>query len=120
MDGPLIDAAAKGNRVTFAGLDTAEGRPAWRLHVVTATGLEDDYWLDTTTALQTKWAGRRMVNGKPVVFESFFRDWRSVDGVMFAFRIDSDTRGEQGGQHLRFDRVELGVPEPEGRFRRES
>ncbi|MDE3052693.1 MAG: hypothetical protein KGJ70_02325, partial [Gemmatimonadota bacterium] len=44
-DGPLVDYAAKGNRVTYAGRDTADGRPAFVLDVVTAAGLHDRYFI---------------------------------------------------------------------------
>ncbi|MEO7104712.1 MAG: hypothetical protein ABI311_15015, partial [Gemmatimonadaceae bacterium] len=55
MDGPLVGYKRKGNRVIFAGLDTADGRPAYRLDVVTASGLHDSYFIDATSHLQTKW-----------------------------------------------------------------
>ncbi len=51
MDGALVDYAAKGSRVTLAGLDTADGRPAYRLDVVTAAGLDDSYYIDTVSHL---------------------------------------------------------------------
>lgn len=107
MDGPLVDYADKGNRVTLAGLDTADGRPAYRLEVVTAAGLKDTYYIDTASHLQTKWQGHRVMNGEPVVFVSFFRDYRPVDGIMIAFRIDSGTEGRPGGQSIAIDTVRL-------------
>jgi hypothetical protein len=116
MDGPLIHYAAKGNHVTYAGIDTADGRAAYKLDVVTASGLRDTYYVDTTSHLQTKWQGHRVMNGAPVVFESFFRDYRPVDGVMFAFRIDSGTEGQAGGQSIRLDTVELNAPMPDQQF----
>jgi hypothetical protein len=117
IDGPLIDYAAKGNRITVAGVDTADGRPAYKLTVTTAIGVVDHYYIDTTSYLQTKWDGARTVNGQAVVFESYFRDYRAVDGVMLPFRIDSDTRGRPGGQHITFEHIALDVPEPDTRFR---
>lgn len=117
LDGPLVDYAAKGNRVTFAGRDTADGRPAFALDVVTAAGLHDRYFIDARTHLQTKWQGRRIVNGDTLVFESYFRDYRRVDGIAIAFRIDSDTRGRPGGQHITIARAEVNVPIDAHRFR---
>lgn len=116
MDGPLVNAPAKGNRIALAGLDTADGRPAYKLVVTEPDGLVDTYFIDSATALQTKWQGRRMVDGKPVVFESMFRDYRRVAGVMLAYRIDSYTLGQPGAQHLTFDRIEVNAPEPDDRF----
>ncbi|MEO7041551.1 MAG: hypothetical protein ABI035_04750 [Gemmatimonadaceae bacterium] len=107
MDGAFVDYAAKGNRVTLAGIDTADGRPAYRLDIVTATGLNDSYYIDTVSHLQTKWMGHRVMNGTPVVFISFFRDYRPVDGIMIAFRIDSQTQGQEGGQRITMDTVRI-------------
>lgn len=116
IDGPLVHYAAKGNHVTYAGIDTADGRAAYKLDVVTASGLRDTYYVDTKSHLQTKWQGHRVMNGAPVVFESFFRDYRPVDGVMIAFRIDSGTEGKAGGQSIALDTVELNTPVPDQEF----
>lgn len=117
IDGPLVDYAAKGNRVAYAGIDTADGRPAYALDVVTAAGLHDRYYIDLATHLQTKWTGRRVSDGDTTVIESFFRDYRRVDGVMLAFRIDSDTPGRPGSQHIVFRAAALNVPIDDARFR---
>ncbi len=116
IDGPLVGYAARGNRVTLAGIDTADGRPAFKLNVVTASGLADTYYIDTTSHLQTKWEGHRTMGGSPVVFESYFRDYRSIDGVMIAFTIMSGTRGESGGQRITFDSVDIDTPMPDSEF----
>ena len=117
FDGPLVDYAAKGNRIAYAGIDTADGRPAWVLDVLTAGGLHDRYYIDVGTHLQTKWTGIRPANGDTLVFDSYFGDYRRVDGVMVAFRIDSDTRGRPGGQHILFTSATLDLPIDAVRFR---
>ena len=116
MDGPLIDYAAKGNQVTLSGMDTLNGRPEYRIAVTAADGLHDTYYIDARTFLKSHWEGQREMNGKPVVFESYFGDYRRVNGVMFPFRIDSDTKGNPGGQHLRFTSIETNVPVADARF----
>ena len=110
LDGPLLEYASKGNRVVFAGLDTADGRPAWRLDVTLANGLRDSYFIDTASSLQTKWRGARTEQAQPVVYESWFHDYRAAGGVLFAYRIDSRTVGRSGGQTIALDSVQLNVP----------
>lgn len=117
FDGPFIDHAAKGNRVRYAGLDTAGGRPAFVLDVITAAGLHDRYFVDRASHLVTRWTGVRVVNGRTVTFESYFRDYRTVDGVEIAFRIDSDTQGRPGAQHIVLDTAAVNVPIDPARFR---
>lgn len=117
MDGPLVDWAAKGNRVTLAGLDTADGRPAWALRVTRPDGTKDTYFVDTASSLVTKWQGARVIAGTPVVFETYFRDWRRIAGLMFPFTLVSDTRGRPGNQRIAFDSIAVDPPIPAARFR---
>lgn len=112
IDGPLVDAAEKGNRVTLAGLDTAGGRPAWALRVVRPDSTVDIYDIDTLSYRQVRWLGHRTLNGRPVVFESTFGDYRRVGGVLFPFRIESRTRGRPGGQRVAFHSVVVNVSIP--------
>lgn len=116
MDGPLVDYSAKGNRVTLVGMDTADGRSAYKIAVTTASGLHDVYYIDSRSYMQTKWEGERVSGGKPVVYESYFRDYRPIDGVMWAFRIDSDTKGQPGAQHIVTDSIRLNRPVLDARF----
>jgi hypothetical protein len=110
MDGPLVDWRAKGNRLRWAGADTADGRTAYVVEVLTADSLRDTYFLDSLSFLQTKWQGHRVMGGDSVTFVSYFRDYRKVGGVAWAYRIDSGTLGHPGGQQFIFDRVRVNVP----------
>lgn len=116
IDGPLVDYAAKGNRIEGITLDTTQGRSAYRIAVRTAAGLEDAYYLDAASWLQTKWEGKRTVGGHPVTFESFFRDYRPAGGALFAHEVDSDTRGAPGGQQIRIDSVRVNLPVADSDF----
>jgi hypothetical protein len=117
IDGPLVDYAAKGNQVTFAGVDTADGRSAYVLHVTTAAGLHDTYYIDRATHLQTKWRRERKVSNTTVTFETFFRDYRPVGGTMIAFRIDSDDGHGGPASHHVLESAEVNVPIDAARFR---
>ena len=48
--------------------------------------------------------------------ESFFHDYRKVDGVMFAFEIDSDTIGTPYKQKITFEKVEVNPALDDARF----
>jgi len=117
MDGPLVDHAARGIGVALAGLDTADGRPAWALRVTRPDSTTDTYFVDTASSLLTKWQGNRTIGGTPVVFETWFRDYRPVDGLMFPFQLVSATRGRPGNQRMDFDSVQVNAPIPDARFR---
>jgi hypothetical protein len=50
FDGPLVDFAAKGFSVDYAGEETLEGRPADKLMVMNRSGQLFFLWVDKQTA----------------------------------------------------------------------
>ena len=110
MDGPLVNAAQKGNRIELAGKEPVRGHDAYKLKVTLKNGDVHYYFLDATSFLETKWTGARAQNGAEVVYESYFSDFRPVGGLIFPFRIESGTQGREGKQELRFETIELNVP----------
>ncbi|HEV2290350.1 MAG TPA: hypothetical protein VGR60_00760, partial [Gemmatimonadales bacterium] len=110
MDGPFVDAAAKGNRIELVGKDSAEGRPAWKLRVTGRDSSVRYAWFDADTWLQLKWEGIIHGNGRDFDVVSLFRDYRPEHGIEFARAIDS------GPQKIRFTSVEVDVPVPDSTF----
>ena len=116
IDGPLLDYKAKGNKVELQGKEKVEGRDTYKLMVTTADGQVRYEFLDCETYLGTKWQGKLAGGEKDFEVESYFHDYRKVDGVMFAFAIDSNSVGESNKQKLVFDKVEVNVPLDDARF----
>lgn len=116
MDGPLLDYKAKGNRVELQGKEQVEGRDAYKLMVTLADGQVRYEFIDCETYLGTRWLGKITGGDKDFDVESYFHDYRPVDGVMFAFAIDSNTVGDANKQKLVFDKVEVNVPLDDARF----
>src|SRR5579862_8697269 len=110
FDGALIDSRVKGNRVELMGLDSVGSQPVYKLKVLLRSGYTDYYFVDSTTALPIKWQGTRIINGGPIVFESYFRDYLTVDGERFARLIESGSPGSNARQHIVFDRVDINPP----------
>jgi hypothetical protein len=114
--GPLIDYAAKGNRVELVSLDSIGDRASYKLTVTFPSGQADSYYIDATTFLQARWQGERVINGQPAMLESVFSDYRPVNGVMFPFRVASRARGAAQTQELVFETISVNVAEPDSRF----
>jgi hypothetical protein len=110
MDGPLVDWKAKGNQVELMGTEKVRGRDAWRLQVTQANGQKRVDFIDRQSNLEVKWEGAIDQGGQPVTFESYFSDYRPVNGVMHAFRIESGQAGKPLAQVLEFDRIDVNVP----------
>lgn len=116
IDGPLLDYKTKGNRVELQGKEKVEGRDAYKLMVTMADGQVRYEFIDCKTYLGTKWQGKISGGDKDFAVESYFHDYRKVEGVMFAFAIDSNPVGDTNKQKLVFDKVEVNILLDDARF----
>jgi outer membrane lipoprotein-sorting protein len=109
FDGPLVDYAKKSNKVELVGKDKAEEKDAWRVRLTTKNGDVRYYLFDAKTFVLLKWEGKRRADGKEYPIESYFHDYRDVDGLKFAFEIDSGSSATDLTQKLVIDKIELNV-----------
>lgn len=94
FDGPLVDFAAKGCTVDYAGEDPVDGRPAYKLLVMNPRDEVFFYWVDKETVEIVKRVAFRVMKGKRVALETYFRDYRPVGGVLQPHRIESRVDGK--------------------------
>ena len=120
FDGPLVDYQSKGNKIEYAGKDEVGGKPAEKLKLTTKSGDVRTYFLDASTFLLMKWEGVRKNDDQEIPVESFFRDYREVNGVKFAFEIDTDSPGSGQSQKLSIDKIELDPALDDIRFTKPS
>lgn len=116
FDGPLLDYQSKGNKIEYLGKDEIEGKPAEKLKLTTKSGDARIYFFDAATFLLLKWEGIRKNDDQEIPVESFFRDYREVNGLKFAFEIDTDSPGSAQTQKLSIQKIELDIPLEDKRF----
>jgi hypothetical protein len=116
FDGPLLDYQSKGNKIEYLGEDEIEGKPAEKLKLTTKSGDARIYFFDAATFLLLKWEGIRKNDDQEIPVESFFRDYREVNGLKFAFEIDTDSPGSAQTQKLSIQKIELDIPLEDKRF----
>jgi outer membrane lipoprotein-sorting protein len=116
FDGPLVDSAKKGNKVELAGKDKVENNDVWRIKLTTKNGDVRYYLFGTGTFLLLKWEGKRRAEGKEFPVESYFRDYRDVEGLKFSFQIDSGSSATDLTQKLVIDKIELNPEIPDSEF----
>jgi outer membrane lipoprotein-sorting protein len=107
FDGPLIDYKRKANQIALVGKDKVEDKEVWRIKLTTKNGDVRYYSFDSTSFLLLKWEGKRKYEDKELPVESFFHDYRDVDGVKFAFEIDSGSSASEITQKIAIDKIEL-------------
>jgi len=93
LEGPLVDYKAKGNRIELIGKEKIGKRKAYKLVISMKNGDNRIDFIDAKSYLELEWKG--------LTFESYFRDYREVKGLMYPFEIDS------GSQKIMLDKVEV-------------
>jgi hypothetical protein len=110
-----VDTGAKG-KAELLGKEAAGGHDAYKVKVTLLSGDVYTYYIDSASYLPIHWQGARVINGKPVVFESDFSDYREAGGVKFAFQIDSWMQGSSQKQKIAFTKIEINPPIDDARF----
>ena len=117
ISGPLIDYAAKGNKVELQGKETIDGKEAYKIKVTPTEGKEMFYYIDTKTNLviQTKQTTPGL-NGKDTEVITNFSDYKMIDGLMFPQTISNPGTGMAGGTTT-FDKIEINKKVDDSQFK---
>jgi outer membrane lipoprotein-sorting protein len=107
FDGPLVDYKRKGNLIALAGKDKVGAKDVWRVKLTTKNGDVRYYLFDSGSFLLLKWEGKRHFEGKELPIESYFSDYRDVNGLKFAFEIASGASDTELSQKIIIDKIEL-------------
>ena len=116
FDGPLVDYKAKGNQIEFAGKEMLDDKPVYRLKLTNKNGDVRSYFFDASSYLLLKWEGIRKSGDQEVPWESFFSDFREVQGLKYPFRIDQGSPGTEIKQALSAEKIEIDPQLDDSRF----
>lgn len=100
FEGPLVNARAKGNEVTYLGREDVEGTNAYKLQVKLKDGNTLVVYLDPDAYLPIREIAQRTVNGVQQVTETDFGDYEQVNGVYFPFAISSGPKGSTADNRM--------------------
>ncbi|GEJ58889.1 outer membrane lipoprotein-sorting protein [Anaeromyxobacter diazotrophicus] len=116
LDGPLLEAAARGHRVALVGEEQVEGRDAYRLAITSAEGQVRQVWVDAQTFLDVKVDGARRLDGKSRAVSTYLRDYRPVHGLMIPHLLETVVEGVEGSEKITIERVFLNPELDDARF----
>lgn len=108
FDGPLVDYKAKGNSVEYVGKEDVEGTETHKLKLTLKNGDVRYLFLDPETGLEMKATAMIKREGVEATVESFFGDYKEVNGVIFPYAIEQKMAGKPGPQ-FSVQNVELDV-----------
>jgi len=114
LDGPLMDAAAKGLGINLEGIDTLDGSTAYRLKVKRLSGASQRIWIDTQTYFDLKSERlARNAAGQTGTVTVLYHDYRPFEGVQIPMRIETGTRAATSAtapDRMVIDKVALNLP----------
>ncbi len=116
FDGALVNPAAKGIKVAYAGPATVKGKPAHTLQLTLANGSAVTVWLDAVTSLEVKRTQLGPVMGQMKPLDIFASDYREVGGVKVPHKIEIGLAGAKEKMSILIDAVELNVKLDQARF----
>ena len=105
FDGPLVNYAAKGNKVEYARTEPVEGTDAFKLKVTLADGEVRFYYMDTDYYVPIKVETKRMIRGAEREFETSLGDYKEVGGVYFPWSIESGPKGSPQKGKVTYDKI---------------
>jgi outer membrane lipoprotein-sorting protein len=116
FDGPLVDYKTKGSQIELVGKENLDDKPVYRLKVTTKSGNMRFYFIDASSFLLLKWEGTSKTGDQELPWESFFSDFREVQGLKYAFRIDQGSPGTEIKQTLSAEKIEIDPQIDDSRF----
>jgi outer membrane lipoprotein-sorting protein len=108
FEGPLIDYAAKGNKVELEGTETVDGKATYRLKVTNTQGHANHIWIDGSTFLEVKIEGRRhRIDGRMRAVETYLSDYQTVDGVKIPYLSETRVQGVRMSHKMTVEKAAL-------------
>jgi len=106
MDGPLIDHAAKGTKVALEGVEKVDGNDTYKLKLTLKNGTVQHVWIDQKSFLDVKVEGTpRRMDGKMRTVWVTQRDFRTVQGVMLPFELETVVDGYPDKHRMQLEKV---------------
>lgn len=116
LDGPLIDYAAKGTKVEKLGLESVDGRPAYKLRLTLKDGQVRNLWIDAQTFLDAQIDSVRQRGKRQQRVATVMSDYRSVQGLQVPFHLENRVEGVKMPQRLMIDQVSINPSLADSRF----
>jgi hypothetical protein len=109
FDGPLLDYAAKGNRLEVLGKETFAGADAYKLRLTRPNGQVSTLYLDAEAFLHVATEAKRKTPQGELDFVATMSDFSEVGGLSFAMTRESKLKGAPAGQTFVIEKIELGA-----------
>jgi hypothetical protein len=120
LDGPLIDHERKGTKVAAEGIEKVDGSDAYKLKLTFKDGTVRHLWVDANSFLEVKMDGSRHLDGKSHVIETYMRNYKSVNGLMFPMLTETVIQGVPGSSKITVATVSVNPALDDSRFKADA
>lgn len=111
LDGPLVDYAKKGTKVSLMGMQAVEGHKAYKLKLTLKNGDERHVWIDAKTFLERKIDGEpRKLDGKLRDVAIYYRDYKTEHGLTMPQVLETVVDGALQPHKMYIDHVAINQP----------
>jgi hypothetical protein len=106
FDGPIYNWQAKGHKAELIGIEKVGESDTYKIKLTRIDGGIEYYFIDCKNFLLIRKLAYQMVNGKETEIENTFSDYRSIEGIMFAYTSDNKLGG-QPYSSIQYETIEL-------------
>jgi hypothetical protein len=117
LDGPLVDYAHKGTRISLLGKEAVEGHDAYKLKLTLKDGVERNLWIDAKSFLELKIDGEpRRLDGKLRHVAIYYRDYKPENGLTIPHVLETVIDGGNQSHKMFIERVSFNQPMEDALF----
>lgn len=117
IEGPLMDAAARGLAVTLGSVDEIDGRKCYRLDFSPRAGATHRVWVDAKTFLERRYDREfRTSAGRPARVSVLYADYHTLEGLQIPVAIETGAAGGKPGDKLVIEKIALNPQLEDGMF----
>jgi len=111
LDGPLVDYAKKGTKVSVIGMQSVEGHKTYELKLTLKNGDERHVWIDAKSFLERKIDGEpRKLDGKMRDVAIYYRDYTKEQGLTMPRVLETVVDGALQPHKMYIDHVAINQP----------
>ncbi len=93
FDGHLINYKEKGHKIELMGKEDMEGTEVFKLKITLKNGSVQYHYLDGEYFLEVKIVSKQKIQGVEQEVQTFFSDYKEIDGLMMAHSVESKAGG---------------------------
>ncbi len=116
FEGPLVDAAQKGNKIEYLGTEDVDGGDAYKLKVTEKSGDIRYCYLDPDSYMEIKEEIHQLIRGAMRESEVEYGSYKQVAGVFYPFSLVRGSKGSTERDKISISEIEVNVPIDNSRF----